>query len=242
MNLVCYLVAPGDIYAERAELFMESYAQYPAGAPHDLVIIQKDGSQPIHTNGWCEQAEHLSFVHHPNEGYDIGSFQRICATEPGYDLVLWLGSWARILATDWLRKMVKPFKSRRMGMTATTGSFEAGVSLQRPNAHLRTGAFVMRPQVLLSLGFHTCYTRMDTYEFEHGIHSLYRRIQRCGLDGVVVDKHGAMYSEDSWEDSYTYRRGEQHNLLIADHQTETFAVAGSEDREMTARMAGWEPI
>lgn len=237
--LVAYLVAPGDEYGECATRFVESYAEHPAGLAHDLLIVQKTGSHWLpSTCAGFDQADHLAFVEHPNEGYDIQSLQRVCAGNFEYDQVCWLGSRSRILHDNWLG-ILSRVASGRAGAAAASGSFEAGVSQQRPNAHLRTNGLVIAPTLLNSLGFNTCYTRVDCYEFEHGIFSLYRRLVASGYQPMVAAADGCGYPCDLWAFSGTFRKGEQENLLIADRQTDAYMKAGPEERDVLTKMAGF---
>ncbi len=177
---------------------------------------------------------------HTNDGWDVGSYQRVAAERPDYDLAMFLGSHTRILADGWLTRFRDAVRLPGVGAVAATGSFETGLSGIRPNPHLRTHAFMLAPSLLNALGFGPAHTRLDTYEFEHGSGSLYRRLRERSLEGVVVGRSG-VYREADWATSGTYRRGEQDELLVADKHTDHYAAAGHGERIALARMAGWDP-
>lgn len=237
MILVCYLIAPGEDFALKARAFAESYRSHPAGIEHRFLTVTKDGAGIPQQCGWPA----TEVIWEPNDGLDIGSLQRVAAGHGDYDLIMWLGSYARILADDWLAKFHRAASLPDVGAAASSGSFEAGVSGESPNAHLRTGALMISPRLLNSLGFATAHDKRDCYEFEHGARSLYRRLRERGLRGVVVGASGRVYSEHEWVGSCTYRSPGQPELIVADGQTDAYAAAAFEEQGVLARMAGWNP-
>jgi hypothetical protein len=235
--LVCYLLPPGEQFAQKGKRFAESYRDHPPGEEHVLMLVLKGGAElpswPFIGPVWVEC--------HSNDGLDIGSLQRVCAEHAEYEQVMWLGAHSRILDDRWLQKFHAVAKGDGIGAVAATGSFEAGVSGRQPNAHLRTSCLMIAPQLLNSLGFPPAQTRTDRYEFEHGTQSLYRRLQARGLEGLVVGRSGRAYCEHEWGTSTTFRHGDQAELLIADNHTDHFANAPPDERLALARAAGWEP-
>jgi hypothetical protein len=234
--LVCYLLAGGEGFAEKGERFAESYATHWAGTAHEVLLILKGHDELPH---WC--SPQWPVIVHSNEGLDIGSLQRVAADHAGSDYLMWLGAHSRILADGWLAKFHAAAQLEGVGAVTATASFEAGVSGENPNPHLRTGALMISPQLLNSLGFAPALTRLDTYEFEHGRQSLYRRLEARGLEGLVVGRSGRVYRESAWGESGTFRHGDQHELVIADKHSDSFAAAPPEERVALARAAGWEP-
>lgn len=236
MILVCYLLAAGDEFAERGRAFAQSYRDHWAGVTHELLLILKDHAE---VPDWHDP--HWPIIVHDNEGLDIGSLQRVAGEHPAADRIMWLGAHCRILGDDWLAKFLRASEIEGVGAVSATGSFEAGVSGERPNAHLRTSTLMINPLLLNTLGFAAARDRRDCYEFEHGQHSLYRRLRTRGLHGLVVGRSGRVYPAEHWGASDTFRHGDQRELLIADNHTDHFAAAGPEEREALARAAGWEP-
>lgn len=234
--LVCYLVAPGEVYAKCAHEFIESYWYHEAGMEHTLLPIIKTGAE-IPGGSWPNPL----IERHPNTGWDIWSLQRVALDHEDYDYIVWFGSWSRILSNDWLTKLYGVVRQPTVGMVGATGSFESGVSGLRPNAHLRTTALMFAPGTLNSLPRFSVDTQRDAYEFEHGQDSVYRQLQRRDLAALVVGADGMGYPEERWAESRTFRRGEQENLLIADKQTDAYMAASSSKRFELALMAGWMP-
>jgi len=239
--LVCYLAAPGEKYIEAAHRFDESYRFFEPGIDHDLLFISKVdssiGSQatfydtyPWPTNAWVEP--------HSNVGFDIRSLQRVCRDRADqYDRICWLGSNSCILSHHWLKKLWDAATQPAAVAVAATGSYESGVSRQRPNPHLRTNCLMVIPQVLNDLGFGPADTRMDCYEFEHGIHSFTARLRRIGYRPLVVGADGCWFDVSEWPESKTFRTSKQENLLVSDRQTDAYMAASPEEQVALEKLA-----
>ena len=79
--------------------------------------------------------------------------------------------------------------------------------------------------------------KMDVLRFESGKQSLTRQTLAKNLKAVVVGRDGKAYETERWYESYTFRSGEQRNLLIADNRTEQYAQADADTKQMLARLA-----
>ena len=111
-----------------------------------------------------------------------------------------------------------------------------------PNPHLRTNAFVIRADVFRRLRFGTIRSRLDTARLENGRSSITRQLRRMGLEPVIVGRDGRRYDASRWSRSDTFWQGGQHNLLVADNQTEKYALASATERSsMTRRAWGTDP-
>jgi hypothetical protein len=110
-----------------------------------------------------------------------------------------------------------------------------------PAPHLRTNGFVMARHHLLSEWNGVRVNgKLDAWRFEHGRRSLTRRIARLGLRTVVVGRDGLAYDPSEWDRSNTFWQGDQGNLLVADNQTDRYAVGNAAVRAELARGA-WGP-
>ncbi|HEX8559483.1 MAG TPA: hypothetical protein VF668_15380, partial [Pyrinomonadaceae bacterium] len=47
---------------------------------------------------------------------------------------------------------------------------------------------------------------------------------------LVVGRDGRGYEPAEWAESFTFRRGEQHNLLVSDNQTRYYEAADAATR------------
>ena len=99
-----------------------------------------------------------------------------------------------------------------------------------PNYHLRSNAFIISRDLMLKLQPGSIKEKMDAHEFESGYESLTRRIMAMNLKALVVGRDGRAYEKENWYESFTFRSGEQQNLLVADNQTRHYETADPEIR------------
>lgn len=101
-----------------------------------------------------------------------------------------------------------------------------------PNPHLRTNAFVMKRELMLTVKRGRLRTKMDTIRFESGKQGLTRQIEAMGLKPLVIGRNGQAYEKERWFESETYKSGTQSNLLVSDNRTEQFREADAEERRL----------
>jgi hypothetical protein len=99
-----------------------------------------------------------------------------------------------------------------------------------PNYHLRSNAFIISRDVMLELKRGAIKEKIDAHEFESGHESLTRQIMTMNLKALVVGRDGRAYEKENWRESFTFRCGEQQNLLVADNQTRHYEQADPETR------------
>jgi hypothetical protein len=208
MNVLAYYIYPNPVWSEKAEVFYESYNQYKPGFEHKLLIVKKeDFVDNIFDN-------HERIVH-DNYGYDMGTLQKIAPESLEYDVVVHFGGHCRILADEWLRKIVSVFSNPEVALVGTSASNE-----NRP--HIRTCNFAYRPNLMKQILFpESLETKDSQYQMEYGENSLYNQFTSMGYICGIVDKQGNFF-KDNWIDTMTYRSGEQENLLIADRHTDAY--------------------
>jgi hypothetical protein len=232
MRVLCvYILAAPDRFVRAAHVFADSYREYPAGAEHDLLLVDKrrdwradwTGPAPAHVLPW------------PEGDFDIGPFQFACrlfARE--YDRVMLMSGTARILTDDWLGKYLRAFTGD-VAAVASTGSLETGISGRAPNPHLRTANIMVDPAELNALGLPRASSKHECWEVEHGGHSLTLALLARGRRCLVIDRAGGVHERDGWRDSGTYCSGGQANLIIADQWTDHWAHGDPVERaRMTA--------
>lgn len=106
-----------------------------------------------------------------------------------------------------------------------------------PNPHIRSNAFMLARDLMLSFEPRHIRTKMEAMRFESGKNNLTREIQLRGLKTLVIGRDGQAYEPENWFDSQTYKSGEQSNLLVADNRTEQYALADPEARRAMTRAA-----
>lgn len=99
-----------------------------------------------------------------------------------------------------------------------------------PNYHIRSNAFIISRHLMLTLKPGTIKEKMDAHEFESGHESLTRQILAMNLEALVVGRDGRAYAKENWRESFTFRSGDQQNLLVADNQTRIYERADPETR------------
>ena len=107
-----------------------------------------------------------------------------------------------------------------------------------PNYHVRSNAFIIRRDLMLELRVGAIKEKMDAHEFESGRESLTRQILAQRLAPLVVGRDGRAYEKENWYESFTFRSGEQQNLLVADNQTRHYERADPLTRQSLTR-ATW---
>jgi hypothetical protein len=107
---------------------------------------------------------------------------------------------------------------------------------QFPNPHIRSNAFLMKRERLLSLGFGQMRTKWDAYAFESGQDSLTARLRRQGLATLIVNRQGQCFDVPDWARSETFRLGDQPQLLVSDNQTRMFMALAPGHQAVVTRM------
>lgn len=127
---------------------------------------------------------------------------------------------------------VSDYMSKRSELAAAREMFDPF-----PNQHVRTNAFVIAREVMLDLKVGAIRNKMDAAIFESGKAGLTRQLSAKGLRALVVGRDGVAYAGDEWRESYTFRSGEQRNLLVADNRTRQYEEADPPTRKFLEEFA-----
>jgi hypothetical protein len=106
-----------------------------------------------------------------------------------------------------------------------------------PVAHLRSNAFMIEHELLRELRLPRVRDKMDTHVLESGVGSVTCQLGGLGLSSLVVDRDGGVFEPGEWHLSRTFWQGEQEGLLVADNQSECYAVGGFERRRVLSCLA-----
>lgn len=109
-----------------------------------------------------------------------------------------------------------------------------------PAPHVRTNAFAIRREHLLSLKVGAIDTKNGTYRLESGRGSVTAQLRARGLTSLVVDRDGVARLPADWPDADVFWQGEQRGLLVADNQTRQYEAGDTAVREALSRYA-WGP-
>jgi hypothetical protein len=260
---VVYLARARD-GIEAAERFLFSYAAYPAGLPHELLIVHKG----LHKADARRREDLFGKVPHgklfmADFGFDIRAY-RMAAEGLACEHLLFFNTFSEILGAGWLEKPYSLVTKPGVGLVGATGSWEsmyANVLAEKPagaaerathwlrktscrfcfapfpNYHVRTNAFIMQRELMLKLWPRLVLTKRGAYLLENGANSLTRRVVQRGLKVMVVGRDGTGFEKEDWNRSWTFRQGNQENLLIGDNQTRRYQNADEETRKHLARAA-----
>jgi hypothetical protein len=100
-----------------------------------------------------------------------------------------------------------------------------------PNHHLRSNAFIIPRELMLKLNPGPLKEKIDAHEFESGRESMTRQILALHLKALVVGRDGRAYEKENWGESFTFKSGDQRNLLVADNQTRRYADADARTQQ-----------
>jgi hypothetical protein len=109
-----------------------------------------------------------------------------------------------------------------------------------PNYHIRTNAFLVRRDFMRGAMRTPVSSKMDSYRFESGRHSMTAQALRAGLEPVIVGADGELYMKPDWHESNTFWQSRQENLLVADNQTSQYSEGPPETRDILSYMAWGE--
>jgi hypothetical protein len=215
------------------------------------VIAFNGFKQGVHV---AEIEKPLSDVEHgalriPRPKLDLAAYIAV-ARQIESPLLCFLNSYSELLDAGWLGKLAEHVQMPGVGLVGATGSYErlmGGSKLSRfvtsrwfdpfPNPHVRTNAFMMRREMMLSLDWSEVRTKLGAWRLESGKRSVTKQIWEHGLEPLVVGRDGKSYSSDLWYESKTFRSGGQQNLLVADNRTRQFARADPAEQRRLAELA-----
>jgi hypothetical protein len=232
--------------------FMRSYREHPAGADHRLLLVFKEFRDDAHRAPWDAVAEQVDHDRSsmPEETLDLAAYMHV-AQATDARLLCFLNSTCVILADDWLGLMQRNLDTPEVGMVGATGSWESAYSAalpwlkpfkrrhfdRFPSPHLRTNAFLIGRDTMLSLDWPLVADKESAHRLESGKRSVTRQIWERGLEVRVVGRDGRAYHREDWPVSATFRSGEQRNLLVADNRTLQYEQADPDRRRELARFA-----
>jgi hypothetical protein len=241
----CAGLAPASVAVPDTGLDLTAYLAAAANLDHERLCFVNSFSE-IRAPGWL-------------------GLLAAALDEPGVGVAGATGSWAshRSFALSLLRlpNGYKGTLGDRRRMTPALRSTSTAPKLSRPRwalravtdlcndiafypgfpaAHLRTNAFLIGRELLLSLEHRRLDDKRASYRFEAGHRSLTAQLRARGLAAVVVDRDGVARRPERWPDADVFWQGTQSQLLVADNQTRGYEQGGPDVREALARYA-WGP-
>ena len=237
---VCYLLRQGN--PDRLfTAFLKSLHRYPAGMPYRAILIQKGfapGFVHAQAQSWpTADGQSPEIFDVSDEGYDLTAYRK-AAQAIDAPMFLFLNSYSRVLAANWLNKLYSAAES--LGPNAligATGSWEGlGEHTAFPNVAIRSNAFLISRNNFLAFP-HSLNTKRDCNLFEAGPDSMTKRIQAQGGRIAIVDRDGRIVPPEDWPQARVFRSGNQEKLLIADNRTMDYQSVSLRRRRRRARLA-----
>ncbi len=171
-----------------------------------------------------------------------------------------LNSYSVVLCDGWLSLLSHALDEPNVGLAGATASWESQSEWIRgrarywpyqlatlrgarrdyprfPNPHIRTTAFAIERELLLSMELERATDKRSTYLLESGHHSITRQVQARGQRAVLTGRDGNVHETDRWAAAATYRSGGQENLLVADRRTRDWQSASPRLRRRLSRDA-----
>lgn len=239
---VIYLLRKGND-PKWLRAFLASYARYPAGRPHDLVILLKGFDPADAAPGLALPSQippPVTWLRVSDDGAALTAFAKAAAQLP-HERILVLNSFARILGPDWLAHFSNAFDTEpQCGIVGATASYEGIPGAPFPNPNIRTNAFMMEREKFLAIFGGQTRPRAEELQVEAGPNSLTRQIEATGLCAIIVDRHGRSWRKNAWIQARTFRVGDQDGLIVADNRTEHYQSALNRTRRKLARLAWGE--
>ena len=223
--LITYIIPPEQEfdYVPSIKAFLESYKKYTPTIEHKLVLVFKDWPFQKATYGSGYDVGNAQIEQDTNRGYDIGTFIRKAKINKDYEYFVGLSTHARLLCPNWLELMYIALQCHDTGLVGATGSYEKGAKgTNFPNYHIRTSCFMIRTKLFNSLKFPEIEGKDECYEVEHGDKSLTWQVLNKGHRCLVAGKDGGVFDKEWWPHSYTFRHGDQENLIASDNHTRNF--------------------
>jgi hypothetical protein len=111
---------------EPVKTFFESYARWPAGIEHELLVIFKGFKDRESARPYVEYVQpwmtKMFFMH--DFGFDLRAWS-LALRNYEYPYFCFFNSFSALLGTEWLAKLYGPIKNHSVGLVGATGSCES---------------------------------------------------------------------------------------------------------------------
>ncbi len=204
-------------FLDLALKFIASYKRYPAGAPHQMLVVCNGHKITDEAEALFGEIPGCAFMEWDNSGLDCGAYQAAAREIPG-DLMVFFGANAYIRGPGWLSRMVESWNRHGdtlYGSTANRGD-RHGVW-----PHIRTTGFWISSSLFNSYPIRVKGNGRfgDRYQFEHGPKGLTSWVKSRGLIPWLVYWDGE-YEEHNWDGvSGGFHNGDQRNLICGDRMS-----------------------
>lgn len=119
-------LARGPEGRESFDRFVQSYGEFPAGTPHDLIVLYKGFNSQAELS---HAREAFSGVRHTgieltDVGFDIGSYIE-CSQRIKHYYICFLNTHSQIASDGWLAQLLRHAARPEVGIAGASGSYES---------------------------------------------------------------------------------------------------------------------
>lgn len=218
-TLLTYIaVSHGPLTADHCARFVDTYHRYPPGIEHDTLVCCNGGILPTSVGLILSPLNPMFLIRKNDGGWDVSAYIDVARHHAsGYDAIVCLGESVYFHRPDWLLRLAEAWDEHGPGMY---GPFASHIV----RAHMNTTAFACAPDLLANYRW-PVRSHKDRYEFEHGIHALWRGIHARRKPVFLVTFDGE-YAPGHWRDPPDILwRGDQSNCLMLCNHTDRWANA-----------------
>jgi hypothetical protein len=220
ITLVYNFPAFGQHHDSCALRFVRTYAAFPPGIEHEVVVISNGGPVTSIMRDIIEKEGHfpnLRWFERSNEGKDLGGFQEVSEKVPA-DWFVFFGGSIFFWKAGWLKRIAESIEA--CGETLY-GTMAGGSNLsQAVYPHIRTTGFWTTPKIMNAYP-HKAKCDNDRYEMEHRENCLTMWAEKNGFIPKVVT-WDAIYDIPQWVSIKDgFHISDQSGLLFKDRLCES---------------------
>ena len=207
-------------YDECARRFVKTYREFPAGYPHELVVV--------FTGAWANPEQIAIYENLPirpmmydGQGWCSGAHKHASMYLTS-DMAFYSSNRTYFVRENWLGRLMEARIKHGYGFYGTMSSFQK-------SKHLRTNFYGLDPAYFRTTE-HRFESRQDTWNLEHGDWNISQFHAQNFPASKLVTWDGE-YSIDDWrKPENIFRRGDQSNLIVRDRHTDIFERSSDSDK------------
>ncbi len=208
-------VSQGPLTANHCARFVGSYLACPPGDDCSVVVVCNGGALPTETALMFDAIGAQFLVRENDAGWDVSGFQSAAAQFP-CDLLACCGVSIYWLRAGWFKLITDGWRQFGPGMY---GMFSSHIC----RAHMNTSGFAVTPLYLQQ--YPKVKTHAERYEFEHGVHAMWRGIHAQGRPCKLVTWDG-FWDPRQWRYPQNILfRGDQSNCIAWCNHVDRFFQA-----------------
>ena len=213
-------------------------------------IIHYGWSQDLDAYFWVANllnSTHLLFLNSYSELLADGWLEKYMqpAKDPRVGIIGATGSWQSYYRTVFINNNWKWEKTksthdniRKFKLLIKAAIYWRLLFPDFPNPHIRTNAFMVQRELLISLKKKTrLKNKLAALALENGRRSITNQLYKRGYEAIVIDRWGGSFKKREWMQSKVFWIEEQQNLLVSDNQTKKYRDGDQDTRKKLSFLA-----